>query len=218
MNDSTQPSSKPEVVTTLDDVISEFNIDPDPKPTVTAEPKTVEFATPEIVDPLDAEQWSNYQSQQSQNQAALQGQLQDLNSKLTQYEQDKMQALVDADIKAAVDSVSKDLDDSDPVMVELYLEKRARENPGFRHIWENRSKNPKALDKALGAITNELKGKFSIKADPQLAENQRAIQQAQQSSNTTTATKYSNSIEEALGGAQSEAEWEHAWNNAMRGG
>jgi hypothetical protein len=141
-----------------------------------------------------------------------------LNSKLTQYEQDKVQLQVEGDIKAAVEVVGKQIEDADPLMVELYLEKRARENEGFKSIWDNRAKNPKALNKALGAITNELKGKFSIKADPQLAENQRAIQQSQQSSNSTNAPTYNNSIEESLGSAQSESEWDRAWNDAVRGG
>ena len=216
MTDETQPSPEPEAVPTLDDVISEFNIEP--QQTVTTEPKTVEFAQPDPVDPLDTDQWNKYQHQTSQNQAALQTQLQDLNNKLTQYEQDKVQIQVDGDIKAAVESVGKQIEDSDPLMIELYLEKRARENEGFKSIWDNRAKNPKALNKALGAITNELKGKFSIKADPQLAENQRAIQQSQKQSNSTNAPTYNNSIEENLGSAQSEAEWDQAWNDAVRGG
>ena len=217
MNEETPLSQEPEVVQTLDDVINDFNIDPSTTQTMdTAEPKPVEFAKPDYVDPLDSDQWNKYQNQQSQNQAALQGQLQDLSDKLTHYEQDKLQALVDTDIKAAVESISSKVEDSDPLMVELYLEKRARENEGFKSIWDNRAKNPKALNKALGAITNELKGKFSIKADPQLAENQRAIQQSQ-TSNTSNKPAYNNSIEETLGAAQSDAEWEHAWNKAVRG-
>lgn len=215
MNEEAQPSPEPEVAQTLDDVISEFNVEPIQQPVE----QTPAEITPQYqtVDPLDTDQWNNYQQQQSQSQAALQGQLQDLNSKLTSYEQERVQKQVDADIKTAVEQVGKNVEDSDPLMIELYLEKRARENEGFRNIWENRTKNPKALDKALGAITNELKGKFSIKADPQLAENQRAIQQSQ-SSNTTNTPVFNNSIEERLGTAQSEAEWETAWNDAVRGG
>ena len=218
----TQPSEQTqEAVPTLDDVINDFQVETQPTQTMeTAEPKPVEYTQPQYnsVDPLDSDQWNHYQQQQSQQQAALQGQLQDLTAKLDQYDQERISNQVSADIKAAVDKVSKQVEDSDPMMVELYLEKRARENQGFRQIWDNRDKNPKALDKALSAISNELKGKFSVKPDPQLAENQRAIQQSQQSSNTTSAPEYANSIEESLGNAQSEAEWEKAWNDAIRGG
>lgn len=219
MNDETQLSDTPEAVQTLDDVISEFN----PSSTETmapTEPKPVEYTQPQYnsVDPLDTDQWNHYQQQQSQHQAALQGQLQDVNSKLEQYEQERNNNLVQADIKSAVDTVSKNVEDGDPMMIELYLEKRARENDGFKNIWENRAKNPNALNKALDAITNELKGKFSVKADPQLAENQRAIQQSQQSSNTSNAPEYANTIEESLGSAESDAAWEQAWNDAIRGG
>lgn len=217
MSEETQLSEEPEAVQSLDDVISEFNVAP--LPMETTEPQTVEHTQPQYtpVDPLDADQWNSYQQQQSQHQAALQGQLQDLNSKLDQYDQERVGNQVRADIKSAVDQVSKQVEDSDPLMVELYLEKRARENQGFRSIWDNRANNPNALNKALSAITNELKGKFSVKADPQLAENQRAIQQSQQSSNTSNAPVYNNTIEENLGSAESEAEWENAWEQAIRG-
>ena len=220
MTDETQPSEQPEAVPTLDDVINEFNIQPDHQDMAPTEPKPVE-SQPQFnpVDPLDAEQWNTYQQQQSQHQAALQGQLRDLNTKLDHFEQERIQNTVQTDIKAAVEKVGKQVEDGDPLMIELFLEKRARENDGFRNIWENRSKNPKALDAALSAISNELKGKFSVKADPQLAENQRAIQQSQQStSNTSNQPTFENPIEEALGTAQSEAEWERAWNDAIRGG
>lgn len=221
MNDETQPSPEPEAVQTLDDVISEYNVEPSfNQPMEPAEPKPVEYQQPQFnpVDPLDSDQWNNYQQQQSQQSAALQGKLQEVDSKLNQYEQERSDRLVQADIKAAVDKVSKSVEDGDPTMIELYMEKEAREKPIFRQIWENRANNPKALEKALSAISNDLKGKFSVKADPQLAENQRAIQQSQQSSNTSNAPEYANSIEEKLGNAESDAEWERAWEQAIRGG
>lgn len=216
----TQPSAEPEAVQTLDDVISEFNIEPSPQTMAPTEPKPVEYTQPQFnpVDPLDSDQWNHYQQQQSQHQAALQGQLQEVSSKLEQYEQERINQRVQTDIKAAVETISKQVEEGDPMMIELYLEKEAREKPGFKSIWHNREANPKALDKALKAISNDLKGKFSVKADPQLTENQRAIQQSQQSSSTSNQPTYANSIEESLGGAQSEAEWERAWEQAIRGG
>ena len=221
MTEETQPSEEPEAVQTLDDVINEFNFDPTPTQTMApTEPKPVEYTQPQFnpVDPLDSDQWNHYQQQQSQHQAALQGQLQEVSTKLEQYEQERINNQVQADIKAAVEKVSKSVGEGDPTMIELYLEKEAREKPGFRSIWENREANPKALEKALSAISNDLKGKFSVKADPQLTENQRAIQQSQQSSNTNNAPTYANEIEEKLGSAESDAEWERAWNDAIRGG
>lgn len=216
---SDEPSNEPETVPTLDDVISEYNVQSDP---ATMERAPIEPQIPQQqfspVDPLDADQWNSYQQQQSQQTIALQGQLQDVSAQLDQFRQERVQNQTEADIQSAVKAVSGQVEDSDPLMVELFLEKRARENDGFRKIWDNRATNPKALNAALGAISNELKGKFSVKADPQLAENQRAIQQSQQSNTATNQTSYSNSIEESLGNAQSDAEWDRAWNDAIRGG
>jgi CTP:phosphocholine cytidylyltransferase-like protein len=52
-------------------------------------------------------------------------------------------------------------------------------------IWNNRGKNPKALTAALEAFAGELKDKYTVRQDPQLVENQRAVKASQQQMATT---------------------------------
>jgi len=200
---------------TLDDVISEFNVQ---APVEAAPQNNVqEFQpaqAPQHIDPYDESQLNSWASQTAQNQSQLQQQVQELSAKLTQQEQARAQAIVDADIKTAVSKVTEKVEGLDPLMAEIYLEKRATENPGFKAIWDNRSANPKALDAALNALSNELDGKFTFKADPQIAENHRAAQQSQQSNATQTATSYSNPLEKALAEATSPADRDRIWAQA----
>jgi len=184
MNETTDPSPAPEP--SLDDVISEFNVhapasEPTPAPIT---PQTVTHSVPNTFDPLDQESVNQYVQQSSQGVTALTSQVQELNQKLTQYEQQQNQVRVEADIKTAVQTVNEKVN-ADPLMVELYLEKMAREKPGFQQIWNNREQNPNAFKKALDAVSNELQGKFDVKSDPELVKNQAAAKQSQQSMSTS---------------------------------
>lgn len=219
MSDEAQPSEvTPDVAPTLDDVINEFHVEP--TPTAPVEPKATEPQVPQFapVDPLNDQQWAAYQQQQMQQSTALQGQLQELNTKLTHMEQERVQAKVEADIKSAVNTVIKDVENADPMMVELYLEKRAAENPGLRQIWDNRDTNPKALEKALKAISGELNDKFSFKADPQIAENHRAALQSQQTGNAAPVSEFNNPLEERLDAARKNGTFEQEWAKIKAGG
>lgn len=219
MENETVPSETPEQVPTLDDVIGEFSVSTQPsyQPQAAPEPKqspqTVQ-QYPATFDPLDPESVTRYAQANAQGYTALTSQIQDLSSKLTQYEQSQAQAKIEADIQSAVQKVNKDLN-ADPMMVELALEKFAREKPGFKAIWDNRNSNPKAYDKALSAISKELQGKFAVRPDPQLIENTRAAKSSQQS--LSSKQTYDNPIEEKLAKADSPAEFDRIWSQ-MRGG
>jgi hypothetical protein len=218
--DTAQPSETPEVAPapTLDSVISEFAVD---KPaTPAAEPsQPVETTKLNSFDPLDESSVSQFTDSTNQVVNTLQGQIQSLSDKLTQREQVDVEAKFKADLKGAVDTVSQSIEGADPLMVELYLEKVAIEKPGFQQIWHNRDNNPKALEKALSAVANELNGKMDFKADPQIAENHRAATQSNQSSNSTSAPQYNNSLEERLANAsETPGGFESEWHRIKSGG
>lgn len=212
MSEEAQPSEAPEVAS-LDDVINEFGSFEAPKPAEPAPVESPRYEAPRI-DPFNEDQVNNYFAQQSRQQTALQASVQTLNQKLSQYEQREEQRRVEADIKDAVGKISKKIDGADPIMTELYLEKRARESEGFRKIWENRHSKPEALNKALEAISVELKDKFSVKSDPQLVENQRAMSQSQSKS---VDTRSESPLEEKWD-QSSEAERNRLWQSLKSGG
>lgn len=218
--ENTQVSQEQPVVSqTLDDVISEFNVQ---APTETTSQNNVAEFTPapaqQHIDAFDEVSLNQWATNTAENQNALQQQVQDLTSEISEFKQGQTKTKVEADIKSAVSKVTDKVVGLDPLMAEIYLEKRAAENPGFKTIWENRESNPKALNAALDAISGEIGDKFEFKADPQLAENHRAANQSQQSNNTPAASNHNNSYEERLASAGSEAERAKIWRDIKAGG
>lgn len=201
----------------LDDVISEYSAQPvqqSPQPSYQPEPQRQGYQQNGF-DPNDLSQlFGQEQSQLS----ALTSQVQALTNQLTLQEQRREQDLVTADIKNAVNTVSKKVEGLEPDFVEFYLEKKASESPGFKQIWDNRKANPAALAKALGAISNEMAQKYTFRTDPQLAENQRAAKTSQQSSASRAESEFHNSLEEKLANAKTSAEFSKIWAAAKRGG
>lgn len=91
----------------------------------------------------------------------------------------------EADIKRAVGSIAEK-SGLDPKFAEVAFQLRAKEDPRLLQIWNNRGKNPKALEKAIDAVATEFKQTYTVRQDPQLVENQRAVKASQQQSATTT--------------------------------
>jgi len=183
----TQPTETEEVVTqepSLDDVISEYNVQsvPEPAPVVSKEPETPSI--PMNVDPLDEKSFNNYATQVAQGQSVLGNQLNEVKSELTQLRQERAELQIESDINDAVGKLNDGLD-LNPKLVRVHLEYTAQEKPGFKKIWDNRKQNPKAYEKALEAISKEMKGTYSMKQDPELTATQKAVQQSQQSLATT---------------------------------
>ena len=212
--ETTQASdAQPEVSEnfTLDDVISEFNVQAPQPEQINNVTELKPAPAPVRIDPYDEDSLNKWAYDTANSQNALQQQLQELSNKLTQKEQSEAQAKLEADIQGAVSKITEKVEGIDPLMAEIYLEKRATENPGFKAIWDNRNSNPAAYEKALGAIANELDSKFTFKVDPQLAENHRAARQSQQSNNAPPASEFNNSLEERLAGAKNEQERRIIW-------
>lgn len=92
---------------------------------------------------------------------------------------------VEADLKQAA-SVIAEKSGIDQDLAEVAMEARARKDEKFLHIWNNRARNPKAFQAALDAFSGEVKDRFTVKQDPQLVENQRAVKASQQQMATTT--------------------------------
>lgn len=218
----TQQSETPDVVesaTTLDDVISEFNVETQapakPNTPPVQEYNPAQPATPNI-DPYDESSLNKWASDTAQNQATLQQQVQELSAKLSEKDQADAQAKLEADITSAAKKLTETLDGIDPLAAEILLEKEARNDPKFLQIWEARDKNPKALEAALNVISTKHEGKFQ-RVDPQIAENHRAAQQSQQSNNAPAASEYNNSYEERLANAKNEQERAVIWAQIKNG-
>lgn len=139
---------------------------------------------PQKFDPFDP---SFPQHMQAVSQAAAQAQsaLSQLQGQHTALQRQLHSQRVEADLKQAVGVVAEK-SGLDPDIAEVALEARARKDPRFLQIWNNRAQNPKAFQAALDAFSGEAKERFAVKQDPQLVENQRAVRASQQQMATTT--------------------------------
>jgi hypothetical protein len=218
MSEDTQVTDQAPVVTeTLDDVISEFNVQP-VQPA--AQPETVsnEPAQPlGAVDPLDADQFNADRQRVANGQSALTSQLQDVKSQLTELRQERAELQIEADINSAVDTINEGLK-LDPMLVRTHLELTAQKKPGFKAIWENRNENPQAYDKALKALSREVGETYGNKQDPDLTANQQAIQRSQQSQSTpSTPSGSGNQMEDNLANAKSKGDFDREWQRMVSG-
>lgn len=220
MTEDTQPTETggDAVTETLDDVISEYNVQEPPRQ---AEPSQQPVQAPipvqpVKVDPLDENSFNQYANSVQQNQSALTSQIREMEQKLTQLEQRDAELQVETEINSAVKTVSEGLE-LDPKLVRVHLEYTAQEKPGFKKVWENRHNDPKTYTRALKAVQKEMAELYSVRQDPNLTETQTAIQQSQRSLASKTAPKSENPMEDRLSNAKTQSEFEAEWRR-MTGG
>jgi hypothetical protein len=203
MNEEAQtPAETPSTTTetTLDDVYTKYNVEDSAstfgasKPENQQAPQQLQQPAQDrnlsIPDPtLDPGGYKQWETARYQDHQVLRQALQSVAGKLNQYEQAQKKQAEEAEIGKAVEFVNDSLGDSklDKDVVEISLGAEARRDPRFLALWENRHKNPKALQEGLKAFSNKLAKKFSMRADPQIAENQRALKEATSTKATGTA-------------------------------
>jgi hypothetical protein len=159
-----------------------------------------------VLNPEDYKKWQAGQSQ------FVQQALTNLHGELTQMRAERVKAKEEADIKNAVQrfkSVSgEDVDDD---IAEVALGQKARKDPKFLAVYQNRDRNPAAWNAAVSAYANEFKSRSQFKIDPQIAENQRAAKQSigSQSRDKTDEPQG----DEKLFQGKSGSEFERVWRN-----
>ena len=217
---STEQSSSTEAPQSLDQVYKQFNVEEaaqtfQPKQAQTQQLQTqtqqkTEVAVPDPV--LDSEGFKKWQGNQSQN---LQQALSSVQGELTAIRVERLRSKEEADIKSAVQRFKSVAgDDVDEDVAEIALGQRARKDPKFLTVYQNRDKNPVAWNAAVSALANEFKTKNQFRIDPTIAENQRAAKQsvgsqAKQSQDTET-----NPLESKLKG-KTGREFEREWRNLV---
>lgn len=215
-----QPSSDQ----TLDQVYQQFNVEQEmqsfnpqqQQPAAPAQQTTQTQSTGlEIPDPvLDPNGYKAWQSNQNSEIRKALSQLTNVQQQLAVAE---MRRREEADIQQAVSKIQEKVN-LDPDFIEIALGQKARKDARFASIYNNRHKNPAAWSAALGAVANEMKGKYEFRADSQLAENVRAAKQSTQSSLTPKDSGESqNQIEARLDRAKSPREFEVEWQRIMSG-
>lgn len=189
--ESPTPQATPEApaASPLEEVYKTYNIEDQAAQFQPQSPQPAQQTpapAPKVPDPFSPE-FAEYQKALTQSTVATQSALHAVTQKLSALERSLQQKAVDADIKSAV-SVITDEAKIDPTIAEVALEAKARQDPRFLNIWNNRSKNPAAYNAAVKAFAKECSERYTVRQDPQLAENQRALKVSQQQMATTTRT------------------------------
>ena len=175
----TEPAVESEQPETLDDVYKEFDVETQAEE-FKAEPEPTPV-TQEIPDPLDTDAYRNYERQ---NNDAIMKELDSVKAKLTEFQKGQQEAQISKDIQQAVEFIKPKVEGVKEKAIEIQLEMKAAEDPKFKRLWDNRNSNPTAWNRALSAFANEVAETHSIKQDPQLTENMRAVAQSQHSMTT----------------------------------
>lgn len=139
----------------------------------------------------------DFQKFVQEQQSTVQQLQEDLSNVKTEYQElnsERQREALNKDIANAVEIVNDGID-ADPEMTEIFLEKQYAKNPDFKKIWENRHANPDAYKQALGLLQAEWGAKNNVTIDPQVAENQRALLQSQQSGQTVKTQTESERLE-----------------------
>ena len=201
---------------TVESIAAEYNLGnqaPEP-PTPQPAPVAAPIAVPDPV--TDAAGFQAWLGQQAQQTAEMQRTLNDSMSKDQARQEAEQRNRDEQELNALVDKVHGEIGDGvSKNLVKYALADRYNSNPAFKAILDNRNVAPEAMDKALGAIMPELRSEFSIKADPQIAENQRAM------SESTSSSRQPQSVptdERDVGlMRQPQAEFEHNWEKLKNG-
>lgn len=190
---TTAPAASEPAPSGLEKVYSDFGIEeqaatfqpqsPAPAQPAAPAPTPAPFKAP---DPFSPE-FAAYQAQLASGVSSLHQSLQQTQNKLTQLDQQLNRRQVEADIKQAV-GVIADKAGIEADIAEVALEAKARSDPRFLQVWNNRSKNPKAFQAALQAVSTEFAQKYTVRQDPQLVENQRAVAASRNTMATTQKT------------------------------
>lgn len=201
---------------TLDDVYKQYSVEEEAQqfqPQRRQEVPQPQFQPQHVPDPiLQADEFRRMYGQET---TALRQSLHEHANLLSEIQQERVRAKEEADIKKAVDYVNESLK-QDPDFVEIALGQKARKDAKFLSIYNNRDRNPKAWDAALKAVRNEFAQKYSVRTDPQLAENQRALRTAQQTSATTSRDEHSG--DEARFSGKSGRDFQAEWDRYVSGG
>lgn len=165
-----------------------------------------------IPDPItDPEGYKAYSFQHNQRLETLNSSLQSVVQKIQNYERTQAEQRINQDVDSAVAKVNQNMK-LDPLVAEALLEATYKRDQNFKKIWDNRSRNPQALDQALNVLSGKFASQFNVRQDPQIAENIRAAKSAQQSMATTAKQSPNGDINQ-----MSPAEFDNWWQSTIRG-
>lgn len=214
---------------TLDSVYKEFNVDDMAANFRPSQPQqnmqqqdtrqAQNSAPADVPDPLlDANGFKAYQSRQAQIAQKHGDVLSQLTGTVAQMRAAEIRQNEERDIGAAVQKVKDAGFEADNDFIEIALGQKAKQDPRFLAVFNNRGKNPAAWNKALTAVANEMKGKFAFRTDENLASNVRAAKNSTQTTQSTAADTQGNSAEKHFSGIKDPRAFANEWERYVSNG
>lgn len=117
--------------------------------------------------------------------AAIHQELAAFRNELTAERRRKADEREQADLISAVATLGKESElEGKDLILRGYLIAKATDDQRLRALWEKRADNPAAWNKALKIMAGEVKKEFQV-PNPQLEENQRAMEESQRATTTS---------------------------------
>ncbi len=179
------PSEQPEPsvseeTPSLDDLYGEFQSQEMQPPQSMQQPvqSEVKTRTSPIPDPVtDSNGFQSYLRNIETELAAARSEVKTTQDKLTQRENELANQAEEREFRNIAEDIAKKAE-VDADLVEAGLLHKFIKDQNFQNMWRNRKSNAQAFNKVKGVLTQEMRGKFNVKTDPQIAENQRAAEEA----------------------------------------
>lgn len=210
-------TKEPEV--TLDDVYKDAGLDKivetQTQPQVQQQTQIQETRQEpsKVPDPYDTEAFKAYVARLEAGTTALHQNQARIAEYVTRVERDRAKSALESDIKSAVETVNEVVNHPKPKVIEAMLDAEARENPKFKALWENRTRNPAAWESALKVTAKKFSEYLSVRVDPNLVAAQRARKDSQKQMATTDKEAPDSSWDNLK-----QDEFEAKWNQMVSGG
>lgn len=167
MTEETTVEQKPPEAPTLESLYQEYNVQP------TGEQPPPQQTSSEQTPP------------EKEDAAAIQQEIARFRQELAAERQTKAAVAEQEDFQHAIAAVSQEAElEGKDTVIRGYLIAKAHEDERLRALWDKRKENPQAWSKALKILAGEVKKEFAV-PNPQLEENQRAMEESQRTQSTT---------------------------------
>lgn len=167
----------------IEDTAAQFQPQGPQAPAPQAAPQQPQAPAFKVPDPFDPG-FNDYQARVAHTVSSLTQALSETQGRISAFERNLQTRQTEADIQQAVGVITEKAG-IEPDIAEVALEAKARKDPRFLKVWNDRTKNPKAFQAALAAVASEFQQKYTVRQDPQLVENQRAAAASRKQMATT---------------------------------
>lgn len=141
--------------------------------------------------------------------AALAEDMKSLRQDNESLRQEAIRSQEKADLQNVLEKLGTKLEGVKTPHIKYALAERYETDGKFKEVWDNRANNPDAFNAALDALAPILQEELAVRADPKIAEDQQAFDNALQSAETTATDARDDEVKEwmKLNPAAFEARW-----------